>query len=448
MGSPKNNNTPTLSPHQVWLSLTAPWCQQVQPIQQQSTVLINEAEPQRFLAYLWSGLLSNSAVILANPSWQQQEWQQVATQFCPDRVLGKVPPVTFSATAQQPEPGQILIATGGTSGKIKFVVHTWLTLTTAAQGFIDHFHQSPINSYCVLPLYHVSGLMQAMRVWLSGGRLIVQSFKHLEAGKRLIQPDTSWFISLVPTQLQRLLEADASAWLERFHAILLGGAPAWPKLLEQVRHLPLALTYGMSETAAQIATLLPPEFQQGHRSSGSSLPHTQISIHQLDTPQTEPVGKVGRIAIKTPSLGLGYWPHRPLAPQQNWFYPDDLGYLDQNGHLHVVGRHSQKIITGGENVFPTEVEAALLATELVSDAWVSGVADEQWGQAVAAVYVSKKQPPVTPTDLKTALKPLLSSYKHPKHWCAVDDIPRNLQGKVNRAAMMAQLNATTVADQD
>ncbi|MEM1243037.1 MAG: AMP-binding protein, partial [Cyanobacteria bacterium P01_H01_bin.26] len=248
----------SLSPQAVWATLREPWCAEV-PCHQIPTgavVLINTPEPARFLTHLWAGLLANAAIVLANPSWGQQEWQQVAQQLSPDRVLGDAPPVSFDPFKPKPSPGQILIATGGTSGKIKFVIHTWATLTVAAQGFLNHFDQRPVNSYCVLPLYHVSGLMQAIRVWLSNGRLITQPFKQLDAGQWLLVPDQTWFISLVPTQLQRLLQTPATvAWLAQFRAILLGGAPAWPDLLAQAAQLPIALTYGMSETAAQVATL-------------------------------------------------------------------------------------------------------------------------------------------------------------------------------------------------
>lgn len=439
------------SPQTIWHSLNAPWCRLIQPVPPGSVVLINETDPTRFLAYFWSGLLANAALVLANPSWQQQEWQQVVEQLKPNVVLGHPPPVSFFSpnisVNKQPQPGQILIATGGTSGQIKFVVHTWSTLTAAAWGFIDHFEHPQVNSYCVLPLYHVSGLMQAIRVWLSRGELIVQPFKQLEAGQYLIQPDQTWFLSLVPTQLQRLLKSsDTLPWLAQFRAILLGGAPTWPTLLSQAPQLPVALTYGMSETAAQVATLRPDEFQRGCRSSGAPLPHIELAIHHLQSSQLQPAGTIGRIALRSPSLGLGYWPN-VWFDNQNWFYPDDLGYLDNYGHLQVVGRNSQKIITGGENVFPADVEAALIATGLVQDVCVVGLPDQIWGQAVAALCVPNSGQQVTPQTLKRALKPILSAYKHPKHWQFVHQIPRNAQGKINRAQVLKYLGAATVSAQ-
>lgn len=440
------------NPEDIWQTINEPWCEQAQTNSQSipngSAILINEHDPTAFLKQLWTGLLANAAIILANPSWQQQEWQQVANQISPDIVLGQSPPVLFSTSNHRLPPGTILIATGGTSGQIKFVIHTWATLTTAAKGFLDHFDQRPVNSYCVLPLHHVSGLMQAVRVWLSGGHLVVQPFKQLKNGHRLITPDSDWFISLVPTQLQKLIQNDSTmAWLTQFRAILLGGAPAWPELLNQTAHLPIALTYGMSETAAQVATLLPEEFHRGIRSNGAPLPHVKLAIHQPASSQSQPADTIGRVAIQTDSLGLGYWPDtRFISP---WFYPDDLGYLDKRGHLHIVGRNSQKIVTGGENVFPAEVEAALLETGLVKDVCVVGLPDRVWGQAVAALYVSSAPSnPIIPRQLKQSLESRLSAYKHPKHWHGINQIPRNAQGKVNRSQVVACLTAAIASAQD
>ena len=427
----------------VWQRLPPAWRRQVlaQPLPPGKLILINQPDPTALLVGFWAALRADSALALANPQWGQQEWQQVADQLRPDCILGTAPPVSFTADIPRPAPGQILIPTGGTSGQVRFVVHTWSTLATAARGFIRHFEQPQVNSYCVLPMYHVSGLMQAVRVWLSGGRLIAQPFRELAAGQRLASPDSHWFISLVPTQLGRLLQSSDTAvwhrWLGQFRAVLLGGAPPWPTLLEQAAQLPLAPTYGMTETAAQVATLLPADFLAGERSSGPALPHVQLAIHGAQG-ETLPPGQIGRIALDSAALGQGYW--RETAFQRPWFYPDDLGYLDRQGHLHVVGRRSDKIITGGENVFPAEVEAALLATGLVQDVCVVGLSDSDWGQAVAALYVPV-QDSVTAADLKRSLRSYLSSHKHPKRWLAVEQIPRSQQGKVSRTLAMQLLSA-------
>ena len=125
---------------------------------------------------------------------------------------------------------------------------------------------------------------------------------------------------------------------------------------------------------------------------------------------------------------LGYYPQS--FEQPNVFITDDLGYFDDAGYLHLVGRNSQKIITGGENVFPNEVEAVILATKLVKDVCVIGISDRVWGQAVTAVYVPAK--PELDLDLiKAQTKLQLAKYKQPKNWIEVENLPRNNRGKIN-----------------
>ncbi|HEY9297532.1 MAG TPA: AMP-binding protein, partial [Phormidium sp.] len=235
----------------------------------------------------------------------------------------------------------------------------------------------------------------------------------------------------VPTQLQRLLQKpDLTNWLSRFQTVLLGGAPAWLELLETSRNygIRLAPTYGMTETASQIATLKPEAFLAGNNSCGQILPHAKVIIKGgngeiLGTKQT------GMISIQADSLALGYYPE--LCIQKGEFQLDDLGYIDENGNLKIIGRNSNKIITGGENVFPNEVEAAIIATQMVNDVCVIGLPDPQWGEIVTAIYVPKSSN-ITIDKLKTAIEDKLSKFKHPKSWIPVASLPRNAQGKINR----------------
>ncbi|MGC8712307.1 MAG: AMP-binding enzyme, partial [Leptodesmis sp.] len=124
------------------------------------------------------------------------------------------------------------------------------------------------------------------------------------------------------------------------------------------------------------------------------------------------------------------------TPPPTPFQPDDIGYLDADGYLHLLGRNSDKIITGGENVFPAEVEAAIQATGLVSDVCVMGVSDRLWGQAITAFY-SPIEPDLSIASLKAALQTRLSKFKHPKYWIAMTSLPRNAQGKINQAHLRA-----------
>jgi O-succinylbenzoic acid--CoA ligase len=337
------------------------------------------------------------------------------------------------------EPGWILIPTGGSSGQIRFAIHTWQTLAASVDGFQQHFGCDRIQTCCVLPLYHVSGLMQVIRVLLTDGTLAIAPFRALESSLYLPQEPDGWFISLVPTQLQRLIaHSHHRAWLQRFAVILLGGAPAWSTLLDDARthQLRIALTYGMTETASQVATLHPDNFLQGEESCGGVLPHAQI---QIVTHNGEPAAPLnpGRIEISAQSLALGYCPESQPTALPHRFQTDDLGYFDDQNQLHVVGRHSQMILTGGENVFPLEVEAVLRESGCIHDVCVIGMPDPVWGEAVTAIYVPQSFEFRHPDSLLEAIAPhlnaALSRYKHPKYWIAVDELPRNAQGKVNRA---------------
>jgi O-succinylbenzoic acid--CoA ligase len=409
-------------------------------------IFIAEQDPVRFLASFIAACAADCHVFLCNPNWVEQEWQQVFALVQPDFIIGQQanPPLLPSLTpphfplpiAPYPQRGPhhphsplIMIPTGGSSGKIRFAMHTWETLMASVRGFHEYFGEKPINSFCVLPLYHVSGLMQFLRSFTTGGQLVILPFKALESGEGLSLNPSSFFISLVPTQLARLLASDTAAWLSRFQTVLLGGAPAWAELLEQARYynIPLALTYGMTETASQIVTLKPEAFCCGNNSCGQVLPHAQVTICSSGG-EILGANQIGNITIKANSLALGYYPK--FFSDRQYFQPDDLGFLDNRGYLNIVGRNSNKIITGGENVFPTEVEAAIQATQLVSDICVTGLPDRQWGQVVAAVYVPRTEA-VSPILLQAALEDKLSKYKRPKYWVAVESLPRNSQGKVN-----------------
>lgn len=414
-------------------------------------VLIAEPEPLQFLATCLAAWSEGCTVVLANPRWGNRERQQLPALVSPRWDAPILPGIkSYPCQVLEGQPGQILIPTGGSSGQIKFAVHSWETLNVSIKGFQTHFEVEAVQSYCVLPLFHVSGLMQALRVLTSRGELALQPYGDLKRGEFLPLPP-SGFLSLVPTQLQELLAfgGEFIPWLRSFRAVLLGGAPAWRSLLDQAQaaQIPVALTYGMTETGAQVATLLPEEFLAGHRSSGRPLPHVNLIILN-DQGQPQRSGQAGRVVIQAKSLALGYrggssekgssmvGSAHPTGEEP--FATDDIGYLDDEGYLYIVGRSSTKIITGGENVFPEEIEAALLATGWVSDACVVGLPCDRWGQQLCALVVmdSTKLLPALPDHLRSLLAP----YKLPKQWILVGDLPRTAQGKLSRpqASALAQ----------
>jgi o-succinylbenzoate---CoA ligase len=182
----------------------------------------------------------------------------------------------------------------------------------------------------------------------------------------------------------------------------------------------------MTEMAAQVATLRPSEFLHGQQGVGYPLPHTEISIlSESNLPL--PLEQIGQISILSSASFLGYYPE----PQETiWYFSTgDKGYFDAAGFLHICGRGDRQLITGGENVSPEEVEAAIQSTGLVQDVCVVGMPDPEWGQVIVAFYVPNA-PTLTETVLEAAIAQLLSAHKHPKQWQVVPQIPRNAQGKV------------------
>ena len=144
-------------------------------------IILNERQPVYFLAGFIAACKANCSVFLCNPDWKEQEWQQVYDLVKPDIIWGIKNYVVGAFYHQSPIPNpqfpHIMIPTGGSSGNIKFAVHSWDTLTASVRGFQQYFEADKINSFCVLPLYHVSGLMQFMRCFQTGGKLFVSPFK-------------------------------------------------------------------------------------------------------------------------------------------------------------------------------------------------------------------------------------------------------------------------------
>lgn len=422
-------------------------------------ILLVEPNPILFLASFIAASSRGHHVFLANPTWRLSEWQQVLDLVRPDLVWGNCEcaqkcydtwrSVHTSNTSElvnqvlSQANSLIMIPTGGSSGKIRFAMHTWQTLMASAQGFWEYFQLQEVNSICVLPMYHVSGLMQFIRSFLSGGQILILPFKELKLGKLNNFDSKDFFISLVPTQLQAILSnSDLTAWLSRCYTVLLGGAPAYPELLEKARfnHIRLAPSYGMTETASQIATLNPVSFLNGKNSNYQVLPHINLKICD-DRGKILNSQQIGLIAISSPSLALGYYPE--VFSESGIFFTDDIGLLDEKGTLQVIGRSSNKIITGGENVFPNEIETAILSTGLVKDVFVIGTADKYWGQIISAVYTPININ-ISSQKLREALIIRISNYKIPKLWLEIQEIPRNAQGKINRQKVQELLSQAKI----
>lgn len=326
---------------------------------------------------------------------------------------------------------RFLIPTGGSSGAIRFAIHRWETLLAATSGLIEHMAAKRVSSCCILPLFHVSGFMQLARTAATQGRIVFGTTREfLSLDKTLCEfDDGERYLSLVSTQLERLSKGvETLAAMRSYRAIYVGGGPIAALQIEASRKagLRLAPTYGMTETAAQIATLEPSVFLKGGVGQGRPLPHAQLSILDETGREVDP-GTIGRIEIRSSSLFHGYIGEEERTIER--FCPPDRGFIDKDGNLTVLGRIDRVIVSGGEKIDLEEIELALSRTGLVEECLAFGIEDAEWGERLAVAFVSKRLE-TTEKALSEAIVEKLARYKLPKVWLKVDYLPRNEVGKV------------------
>jgi O-succinylbenzoic acid--CoA ligase len=341
--------------------------------------IIQEEDPVSFAVDFFVAASMRRPLVLANPGWGAKERGEFEALIASDGIAA----------------GSILIPTGGTTGGVKLAIHDWESLSAAACAVQDFLGGGAIHSCCVLPLHHVSGLMQLIRSFVSDGTI------------RFDESETNGCcLSLVPTQLQRMMQdAESIRKMNRSRVVFVGGA-AMPKSVEQKARelkLPVVPVYGMTETAAMIAALPNEDFLASSDAGAVPLGDAKISI--------DPDGS---IRIRGSSLFKGYHSGERIDSREG-FRTGDAGWLDERGRLHLQGRMDQLINTGGEKVDPNEVQEALLCLDGVAGARVLGEPDEEWGEIVVA-YVRTDQKGVVPSEAEilSILKQHLSSFKVPK----------------------------------
>ncbi len=406
-------------------------------------VLIVERDPVAFAAAFFAAVSVGVPVILGNRRWARREWEALQQVVNPARIFGESPLDVCERHAfdGHPAAGTILIPTGGSSGGVKLAIHTWETLSAACEGVHDFLGEGPMNNCCVLPLYHVSGLMQLMRSFLTGGRIAFPDFQELKEGRFPPFELGTLCLSLVPTQLQRLVvQQRISEHLMLARALFIGGGPLPLSVAEQARalKLPLVLSYGMTETAAMVAALSPDEFLAGESVRLQLLSHVEVETISPEGRHCE-LGESGRICIRAKSLFLGYHGQRSLDLRAGYL-TDDEGVLTEGRRLQVLGRTDRIIISGGEKIDPREVESVIMETGTVEQVMVLGWPDEEWGQKLVAFYVLAGV--ITDTrKWEEALRADLVNYKIPKLMIQVPILPLDNRGKVDRRLMQSLIDA-------
>jgi len=327
-----------------------------------------------------------------------------------------------------------IIYTSGTTGQPKGAMLTLSNFWWSATGSALNLGVNEDDRWIAcLPLFHVGGLSIVFRSAIYGTRVVVhEGFDAREVNSEIHRGAT--LVSVVSVMLERMLDdPDNREFPTTFRCALLGGGPAPRILLERCSHagIPVAPTYGLTETCSQAATLSPADSERKLGSAGKPLHPNEIRIDAARS------GDEGEILVRGPIVMAGYFKQpeetvRALA--DGWLHTGDIGRLDEEGFLYVLDRRDDLIITGGENVYPAEVESALLAHEAVVEAAVIGLPDLTWGQRVVAVV--RKLSEVEEGELTAHCRMLLAAYKVPREFRFVTDpLPRTASGKLRRSLL-------------
>ena len=334
-----------------------------------------------------------------------------------------------------------IVHSSGTSGRPKAAVLTYGNIFHSAQASALKLGSKQDDRWlCVLPLYHLGGLSIILRSLIYGTAIDLMPAApfDLQAVNQKLSDHPVTLVSLVPTMLQRLLEARTGPWHKRLRLILLGGEAPSPELLQSciAEGIPIATSYGLTETASQVATARPDLVYRKPGTAGKALEQTQVRI--IDEQGEDAAPNIpGEVLVKGGSVMRGYY-NDPEATAKalraGWLHTGDIGYLDQDGDLFILQRRQDLIVSGGENIYPAEVEAALRQHPAVAEAVVLGLPDPEWGQRVAAVIETRAGLSPAADSLMAFAREKLAGYKVPRQIAFVDALPRTASGKIQRQA--------------
>jgi len=324
---------------------------------------------------------------------------------------------------------QAIVFTSGTTGRPKGAMISYANHFWSAVGSAFKLGVRPDDRWLAcLPLYHVGGQAILFRSCLYGTTVVLHDGFDADAVLTSLAIENISLVSLVPTMLERLLRRGlARVAAPALRLVLLGGAAAPPALLADSAAvgLPVAVTYGLTEAASQVATLLPDEARRKPGSAGRPLLFSSIHVADPDGRQLRP-GEPGEIVISGPTVMAGYYDD-PASTSETIrggrLHTGDVGYLDEDGDLWILDRRDDLIVSGGENVYPAEVERVLREHPGVAAACVVGLPHPEWGQQVAALVVPTQRESVTESALLAFTRSRLAGYKQPRLLIFADVLP-------------------------
>lgn len=335
--------------------------------------------------------------------------------------------------------------TSGSSGRPKVVPLVRRQILFATSASTINFQPGP-NKYWLLclPLNHIGGISIILRSILYGSA-IFRMDRFDEHQIRIFLSENRLFqvASLVPTMLMRLLDDPVFQLHLDFKALLLGGGPVAQELINRAleRGIPIVSSYGMTETCAQIAAnpmLQPRGMYYPKKSVGPIFEPNKVQIRDPESGKPVPANEIGEIWVKGPQV-INEYENAGLTARSfdadGWFKTGDTGYLNRRSQLFIKNRRSDRIITGGENVDPIEVEAALNRLPEIRESAVTGLTDPEWGQKVVAALVPTSGGTIDLSTVANSLKKQLSGYKIPKEIRIVDKLPKSSLGKIQRGEL-------------
>jgi O-succinylbenzoic acid--CoA ligase len=349
-------------------------------------------------------------------------------------------PTPVEDAAAGPDADWALLFTSGTTGRPKAARLTVGAFDALAGASAENLGRRPGDRWlCNLPLFHVGGLGTAVRCAHDGATLVLEPRFDAAAMVRAVAEEGITHGSLVARTLEECL--DAGLQPGKLRAVLVGGGPVPPALVTRARAagIPVLLTYGLTEACSQVTTERPGDADGS--TAGAPLPGLDVRIVDAGG-RPLPAGREGTIVVRGPTLMRGYLDDEAATVEvlrEGWLRTGDLGRMDSRGRLTVLARRTDLILSGGENVYPAEVEAVLAAHPGVAEVAVVGRPDPRWGQVPVAVVVPR--PAAALDDLRSWARARLAAFKVPAEVLPAAGLPRTAAGKVDRAAVQAAVTA-------